>query len=137
MKDWTLKETFPDITHVELAWMNKTLKRYLELAGKPMLPKVTAPGDRFPSNQWPYEMGKVACAYLDGHREASKGKPPVGADWSEQGAYEWNRQRALEELLETHEMALDKWGFGIPYYDGGDWTDWPQALVFGIDRPTT
>jgi len=73
-KYFTIKELYQDTTRSEIIFLNKRLKRILELKKADPPPKITIPGEAWPSNQWPAWSEVYACAFLMAFRRASGDK---------------------------------------------------------------
>jgi hypothetical protein len=121
MEGFTLKELFKnDINYSELQFLNKHLKNYLDLYGKPMLPKRTVPGEKWPSNQWPKELIEVTCALLFGFRKINDGNHDS-----------MTRYKLIDDLVDLQIAYPHKkcWGFGVPYYDGDYWMELVEQVT--------
>jgi len=73
-KYFTIKELYQDTTRSEIIFLNKRLKRILELKKAETPPKITIPGEAWPSNQWPIWSSAYASAFLIAFRKASGDK---------------------------------------------------------------
>jgi len=105
---FTVKEFFEDATRGEVLFLNKALKRLVEIHNLPVV-KATLAGERFPSNHWPFKLVEHACALLVGLR----------------------RGESRDDLIRSYVEypALKGWGL-TPYYDG-EWEEFATQL--GVD----
>lgn len=116
---FTIKELLGEnISKQSISFLNKQLKRYLELSNTEPFPRRIIKGESYPSNQWHDDLKLITCALYYGYNEIINKK----LNWFEE-------KELINELVDLQiDYTIHKqWGFGVPYYSG-DWEDRAKKL---------
>jgi len=121
---YTVKELFGnDLTRKEIMFLNKWLKKLMELEKRPMLLRRTVFGDSYPSNQWPKWTAHYACGLLVGLRNLDN-EHGYGVDENDVGdryvlmpQRKWGAPNYSGEWEDSEELGKVEQYFGEKLYD--------------------